>query len=299
MSRHPLLSLLLLSLIGLPHSVVGAALDTEKPAPIQVGGSTDGIYDSSVTDVEIGIKLIFNELLASSDESFEIRIYDSETRVVDDLKTGKLQALFVSSLRFLDLEEQFHPTGRYVVQFGPSLKQRYLLLVRKADHITNLADLQGKKVTLANGHILGRRYLDVNLLRQGQPLTKDFFSEIHWVKEVNTAVVDLFFGKTDLAVVPEFSFQLACDLNPQITKSLVAIGTSEPMINLVVGLRYDFPQKRLDHIEPLLLNVEYSPRLQRLLDTLKITGILRLNDEMLEEVRALNAAYQTLSRRRP
>ncbi len=299
MPSRLLTTLGLSGLIWLASACAYAATEAISNPPIQVGGSSDGGHDSSVTDIEIGIKLIFNEMLANSDESFEIKLYDSNDQVIKDFNTGKLQALFVSSLTFLEMEDMIHPSGRYVVQFGPTLKQRYMLLVRVEHQDINLSELRGKKLCVATGHALGRQFLDVALLKQGLPVSDDFFSEIRIVEEVNTAVVDLFFGKADAALVPEFSFELARELNPQISSSIAALATSEPMVNMVVGMRRDFPQQRLDKIEPLLLDISYSARLKRLLKTLRITGFYHLDEDTLEEVKALNNSYRTLTRQQP
>ncbi|MEJ2454192.1 MAG: PhnD/SsuA/transferrin family substrate-binding protein [Candidatus Thiodiazotropha sp.] len=299
MSFRRLFVVTLLSLLWLLSGSVLSATQTYPNPPIQVGGSADGLHDSTVTDAEIGFKLIFNELLAKGAESFETKIYDSNDKLLEDFKNGKLQALFVSSLKFIELGDLIHPTGRYAVQFGPSLKQRYLILVRREQEGFSLADLRDKKLSMAKGHVVGKRFLDVTLLKQGLPISDRFFGEIQLVKEVNTAVIDLFFRKADVALVPEFSFELARELNPQISSSITAIATSEPLVYMLAGMRYDFPKQRLDNIEPYILNINHSSRMQHLLKTFRITGIYRVDEETLKEVKTLNEAYRKFTQHSP
>lgn len=290
------------ALVGLAWLMIctaSIAAETMPYPPIKTGGSSNVLYNSSVTDAEIGFKLIFNEMLAKADESFNLKIYESNDKLVRDFKEGKLQAIFTTSLEILDLADLIHPQGRYIVQFGPTLKQRSLILVRREDGNMKLSDLRNHKISLATTHLLGKRFLDVKLLQQGLPVSKEFFSEIVDANTVNTAVVDLFFGKVDAALVPEFSYDLACELNPQIATSLTILDASKPMIYDGVGLRYDFPQSRLDRIEPYVLEDGPAGRLRLLLDTFRINSLHRMDSEMLKEVRELNESYQALTRPAP
>lgn len=294
-----LLSSACLGLFSLTLGSLQAATTASNHPLILVGGSLDALHDSSVTDAEIGFKLIFNELLADADEHFTIKIYDSTDSLVDDFKSGKIQGLFLSSLKFLELGDLVHPTGRYVVQYGPSIKQRYIILVRRDHKGESLARLRNHKLSLAAGHIVGKRFLDVMLLEQGMPESDQFFSDIEEAKEANGAIIDLFFGKVDAALVPEYSYALACELNPQLSSSLSVLATSEPMIYQAVGMRYDFPQERLDRIEPHILQLNPSRRLMHLFDTIRINGLHRLNDDILKEVRELNERYRLLTHQTP
>ncbi len=275
-------------------SALNAAVSMVNP-PIQVGGSVDALHDTSVTDAEIGFKLIFNAMLVDAKESFSIKIYDSHEELVEDFKSGKIQAIYMSSLKLLELGDVVHPTGRYVVQYGPSLKQRYLLLVRNSQKIGSLTDLRNKKLSIAAGHVVGERYLSVMLLKQGLPELEQFFGEIERVKEVNTAVVNLFFGKVDAALVPEFSYELACELNPQLRSSISVFSSSNPMVYEAIGMRYDFPQERIDRIEPHIFGIELSKRMEHLFKTFRITRLYRVNEETLKEVIELNKTYYALS----
>ncbi len=299
MSLIRLLASACLGLLCLTLNGAQAATNTSPHPVILVGGSLDGLHDTSITDAEIGFKLIFNELLAEADEHFIIKIYDSTDDLVRDFKSGRIQGLFISSLRFLELSDFVHPRGRYVVQYGPSIKQRYMILVRNDHKGESLSWLRNHKLSLAAGHSIGKRILDVMLLEQGLPESDRFFSEIEQSKEANTAIIDLFFGKTDAAMIPEHSYELACELNPQISVSLSVLATSEPMIYQAVGMRHDFPQERLDIIEPYIMQLSPSKRLTHLFETFRINGLHRLDAETLKEVRELNERYRQLTQRAP
>ncbi|MET0066641.1 MAG: PhnD/SsuA/transferrin family substrate-binding protein [Candidatus Thiodiazotropha sp.] len=273
----------------------GTLLRAEQTAPeptVKVGGSVESLHESTRTDAEIMFNMLFNEMLSESREVFSIRIYDNNERLMKDYRGGELQAVFIDSVSFLEMESLVHPDLRYTVQYGTTLKQRYMVLVRAKDRIGSLQDLRGKILSTCVGHRIGQRFLDVELMRKGLPEAKDFFREVQILKDVNSAVIDVYFGKSDVALVPEYSYQLALELNSEIGKALKVIGISEPLIYQAVGIRKDFPHDRAMTIETYVLDEKPSRRMQRILNIYHIKRFARLTDEVLMETRALNEEYQ-------
>ncbi|MET0089965.1 MAG: PhnD/SsuA/transferrin family substrate-binding protein [Candidatus Thiodiazotropha sp.] len=266
---------------------------------IKVGGSLESIHDSSVTDAEIGFRLIFNALLEDIHESFTIKIYDSNQILVDKFKSGVLEGILVSSLQFLELDKYIHPSGRYAVQYGPDLKQPYLILIRKTGKAIKLSDFRGGRLSFGTGHLVGKRFLDVTLMQQGYPTSEHFFSEIETVKEVNKSIVNLYFGYVDVALVPKHNYDLALELNPQLAEKLQILTQSKPMIYQAFGMRYDFPQDRLDRIDSRVLKPIPRQRTEKLLKTFRINSINKITNESLKEVIELNAAYNALIQAAP
>lgn len=267
--------------------------------PFMVGGSLESMHRGSVSDAEISFQLLFNEMLAGLDISFTIKIFNDDDMLLEHFDKGEVEAFFISTLRFLDIEDRVHPTARYVVQYGPKLKQRYLLLTRNNHQSLDLIDFKNHKLSFSTGHHVGKRFLDVTLMEQGLPISERFFSLVEMTEDANSAIVDLFFHNTDLALVPEHSFQLAKELNPQIGKNLSVLVRSEPMIFQVVGFSPNFPKDKIARFEPFLLASEPNKRLQEVMRTFRITSLHRVEEETLKEVRAINRRYMAAMGAKP
>jgi ABC-type phosphate/phosphonate transport system substrate-binding protein len=176
---------------------------------------------------------------------------------------------------------------------GPSVKQRYLILVRSSDKDKPLADLRNQKLSIARGHLVAKRFLDVTLMQRGLPASDRFFSEADMDKNSNTAIIDLFFGRVDLVVIPEFGYELALELNPQLRHATTVLAKSEPLIHEIVGARFDFPKERLDRIRPHLVKLP-SRRIQLLFEAFHVTGFHLAKGDALKEVRELDESYRVL-----
>ncbi|MET0090326.1 MAG: PhnD/SsuA/transferrin family substrate-binding protein [Candidatus Thiodiazotropha sp.] len=236
--HRPFLSLLF-GLLVMPGAPLCAGESGITPT-VKVGGSIESLHESTRSDAEIMFNVLFNEMLAESDEVFNIKIYDNNQLLMKDFRNGSLQVIFIDSVCFMDTESLVHPDFRYTVQYGTTLKQRYLILVRATDGPNSLEALRGKTLSTCVGHRIGQRFLDVELMRRGLPESEQFLKQVQVLKDVNSAVIDVYFGKSNVALVPEYSYQLALELNPQLGNALRIIGVSEAMIYQAVGIQANF-----------------------------------------------------------
>ncbi|MCU7812492.1 MAG: phosphate/phosphite/phosphonate ABC transporter substrate-binding protein [Candidatus Thiodiazotropha sp. (ex Notomyrtea botanica)] len=266
----------------------------DEDLTILAGGSAESIYDTSITDAEIVFTLVFNEVIKNSNERFKLKIVATDQDLATNLISGQLDAIFTNTLHYLKLEEFLNPTACYVVQHGPELKSHYYLLVRRDSGIEHLSQLKNKKISIPYGHAVGQRFLDVELLKDNLPVSEIFFSDIRKTRESNSSVINLFFGKVDAALITDFSFKVASELNPQIEKELSVIERSGPFVYQIVALRHDFPQSRVNKIEPHVLNINKSPRLVELFKTFRMNSLQKADSETLKEVRSLNQKYLEL-----
>ncbi|MEW8034160.1 MAG: PhnD/SsuA/transferrin family substrate-binding protein [Candidatus Thiodiazotropha endolucinida] len=261
---------------------------------MRVGGSAESIYDSRITDVEILFTVLFNEMFKDQNEEFKIKIYDTDQALTKELAAGNLDAVFMDTVLYLDNFEYLHPEIAFAVQHGQSIKPKYILLVRRNSGIDSLHELENKKIIIPSGHAVGKRFLDVELMHAGLPVSNDHFSEIRQTKESNTAIIKLFFNQVDAALVTDFSYEVASELNLQIPQSLEIIETSPPFIHMVISVRKDFPRHRVEKIFPYLENLEEIPRLQHLRKSFRFQGLHRISTDEVYDVRQLSGKYVRL-----
>jgi ABC-type phosphate/phosphonate transport system substrate-binding protein len=284
-----LFSLLILALT----SAFAIARDTQT---IRVGGSAESIYDTRIADIEILISLLFNEMFKDQDKQLKIKIYDSDLLLSKQLVEGRLDAAFMNPVFFLNNIDHLNSQYTYAVQHGSTTKTKYVVLVRRDSGITSLAGLRNKKIIIPSGHRVGQRFLDVELMRDGLPDTEGIFSELRHTRETNAAIVNLFFGQVDAALVTDFSYQVACELNRQIPDALQIIRTSEPLIHMLVSVRKDFPPQIVESLLPFTKIFDNSPRLRYLQKTFLFEGVSKITAEDISDIQSLNREYVALKK---
>ncbi|PUB72741.1 MAG: hypothetical protein DBP03_15785 [gamma proteobacterium symbiont of Ctena orbiculata] len=280
-------------LIGLVL-LVSVTADADERKIIRVGGSAESIYDMRIADLEILISLLFNEMYRDDNYQLKVKIYERDEMLESQLTSGKLDAIFMNPIFYLENIEYLNSKFTYAVQHGSSIKPNYLLLVRRDSGINSLEGLRDKKLIVPSGHMAGLRFLDVELLRTGMPMAAESFSEVRYTKEANAAIINLFFGQVDAALVTDFSYEVATELNRQIPKSLQIIRTSQPLIHMVIGIRKDFPPHLVERYLPFAESLNKFPRLRYLKKNFRFAGVKKITTDDLFTLVDLNKEYARL-----
>jgi ABC-type phosphate/phosphonate transport system substrate-binding protein len=262
---------------------------------IYVGGSAESLFDTRTSEVEILITLLFNEMYKDEDEKLKIKIYDTDKVLAEQLAAGKLDATFINPILYLENIEYLNSDFTYAVKHGPTVKPKYVLLARRDSGIRSLKDLRNKRIIIPTGHIVGKRFLDVELLRSGLPVSDELFTEIRHTSESSTAIINLFFSQVDAVLVTDFSFDVASELNRQIPQALQIISTSPPLIHMLVSVRKGFPREKFEKLLPFADQLNSLPRLQYMRKTLRIEGVKKVYTEDFLELVKLNTEYLQLT----
>ncbi|MBW9271344.1 MAG: PhnD/SsuA/transferrin family substrate-binding protein [Candidatus Thiodiazotropha sp. (ex. Lucinisca nassula)] len=267
----------------------------EHEITIIAGTSEESLLDATVTEAKISFSLLFNTAIEKTKERFRLEVYETNEQLLNQLVAGELDAVFTNTIQYLQIKDYLNPDGSYAVQHGPNIKPKYYLLTKKSSGIETVAQLQGKIIAVPNGYAVGELFLDVLLMRHDLSTSERFFSEVRKTSDSNSSVINLFFNTVDAALVLDYAYEVASELNLQMKEQLDVIEVSQPLVHQVVSLRSDFPQQRIEFIEPYVLNMHKSPKLYETMKTFRIAAIRKVEESTLTEVQQLVSEYRRLS----
>ncbi|MGZ0655580.1 PhnD/SsuA/transferrin family substrate-binding protein [Coraliomargarita sp. W4R72] len=121
----------------------------------------------------------------------------------------------------------------YLTKLGRSraISTRYLLLARESGSIQTLGDLKDKTL-IQYDHLetnMAQEWLDYLLVDAGQVRSAELLGTYTKGTDLSKAVLGVFFGKIDACIASDRSFDLLCELNPQLRVKLKVIEQS-PLI---------------------------------------------------------------------
>lgn len=267
----------------------------DEKITIFVGGSKESLFNASILDAEVVISLLFNKVLKSSNLSFKIKIFETDEELSQMVKEGKVDTLFTNVLRIVALKEYLNINATYAIKNSSVLKSRYLLLVQKDSGISSLAHLKGKNINIANGHSAAELFLDVELLKNKLSIKETFFKSINHSKESNDSIIKLFFNNADVALVPNYTFEIANELNPQVGKKLKVLLRSDPMVNIVIAHHKNLSQDKVDKIEPSIWNIHNNPEILQIKENFRFHGVERLSELDIKQIQLMLDKYAHLS----
>ncbi|KPA15044.1 ABC transporter substrate-binding protein, partial [Candidatus Magnetomorum sp. HK-1] len=147
-------------------------------------------------------------------------MFDTIDILSEKIRNNEIDIASTSSVDYIRLKKTLDIELLYTRIKNGKLKDSYYVLGRKDANISTISQLKGKRIILNKSDILGKYYLNTLLLKEFQKEIPDIFSSIDYQEKSSQNLYSLFFGKADVCVVFKNTFDLLCDLNPQIKESV-------------------------------------------------------------------------------
>ncbi len=292
-TRKLLISALLLSISQTQAEIVpGGTYDRDIA---YIGGLSRLLFGGDRNDVTIATEMFFSEVVKRIGyRKVEFKVLQDKSAILDSMQKDQLDTIYANPIDYLDLDHQINPNHRYTLTYGSAPEQRIYLLTQSGQSITDIRSLRGKHLSIPGGYMLGLTYLEVYLAKAGLPGPETFFSEILHPKSSNGAVLDVFFGKADLAVTSDVAYTLANDLNPQLHNKLDILAISDPYIPFIIGVNKRVPHDLTDQVDEILSDLSHEPRLRRILSMFSANAVVKVTSEQLQTLRVLKQEHDAL-----
>jgi len=230
--------LLLIGLVSaggvLAHPVSAAEKqDSAMPKVLRVGFSSDIFTDVDTRDAQVAMELWSRELARGAGiNQASVTILHTSEELAVSVRKGSLDIITMPALQFVKLRDTLSLVPAFVASNHVGRSREQLLIVSRASGLRKFADLRGKTIDLLPEKRYEPAYiwLEVLLKREPKERTVNYFYRIDKAPSASQAIMRVFFGKVDAAIVPRGSFETAKTLNPQLGRQLLVIAESESII---------------------------------------------------------------------
>ena len=228
------------------HLIVLFVLLIVFPSLLFAQGSDDGtkrgyrfiyskeLFFNTKTEDAIALTKIFTEKVKKQngiEDEAEIVICKNDEELIDATKTN-FDFVLSTTVALVRLLKIGNVKPVLVNQTQGSYGFVYYLVTRKDKNINHLSDLKNRKL-----NILARSdgqtpslWLEKILRDNKLPVKNKFFEEITFDYKPINILLPVFFNKLDAAVITKESFDVMCELNPNIKKDLNILATSKTLL---------------------------------------------------------------------
>lgn len=210
--------------------------------------------------------------------------------------SGQVEMFALTAGEFLQLEGLGLQGPLLCSKIRDQVTEEYLLLVREKDAIQKIADLKGHSLIMLDDvrGCLAPYWLEVLCRENGLGAARDGFARITTSSKATQVVLPVFFGKADACVVTRNGWDVMCELNPQLSKTLRIVATSTPVVPALTcfgpGVTPEFRQRVIKAWELSRPNAAY----QQLMTLFKTDSVGYQPLAAMESTRALLARYRKL-----
>ncbi len=147
----------------------------------------------------------------------------------------------------------------------------YSIIVHRKAKFQDLGKLRNKKLVVftANQMLLARFWLKCVLTKHAPEVAKNSLKNLISVDSPSKAILQVFFRQADAAVVTTDTFELACELNPQLRKDIQVLSSSPPFIVSFLLFRPTWTGASRDRVESAIIDLHTTPGGRQVLNVFK------------------------------
>lgn len=245
-----------------------------------------------VRDAQVALELWTLELQRHFElkAPMKLRIIERQDQIEAAIRAEAIDIVALTSMAFLDMRSRVELTPEFVPFLSGSTQETFVVLVAAGADSFSLGDLRRGPV-LASALDRGRAaalWLDVLMLRAG-------------LKDVGTqglrfalkdrpahAVLPVVFGQAAAAIVSESSFDLMCELNPQVRRDLRVAWRSPPLLTRVMCSRRTMDLQLRQDMRASALKMGRTVEGRQILDLLQTGPPVPFEAEMLGSLLSLS-----------
>jgi ABC-type phosphate/phosphonate transport system substrate-binding protein len=286
--------------------VAGGASAQSRPdghALVRIGFESHSLGNMNRSDVTAAMKAwmfsVTKEQNLAITPSFHV--YDSLGDMVRALRQEDIDVFSCSTDQFLLLEKKVPCKGIFASKVHGKVTEQYVLLVHRDRVVSDLKDLQGESIMVLDQPraSLAPLWLDVELLRNRLPVSAQFFRKITYVTKANLAILPVFFKQAGAALVSRAGFDLAGELNPQLSRQVRALMISPELIPGVGAYRRSANSESVGLYRTQALKLGSTPAGQIILNLFQIEGVVEIGEAELSGTRAFLAEYARIKATAP
>jgi ABC-type phosphate/phosphonate transport system substrate-binding protein len=229
-----LMSLAAILFLAVYSSTAFADKRKDIPEVLKVGFSSRVFAETDTRDARVAMELWARELSKSMglETTPKTLIFSDVKDLRSALTRGELTIITLSAVEYLSIRDSVKLRPIIVASNNRGRERDQLLLVRKASDISSIQGLRNKTISLLppGKHESSHIWLDVLLLRGGIRQAAGYFRKIQESATASQAIMSLFFGKVDAAIVSRGAFETAKTLNPQLGRRLTVMVESKSLI---------------------------------------------------------------------
>lgn len=236
----------------------------------------------------------------SNNLKVETKFYNSIESLLNSYTKGELDMIVISLPDYFENEKILKDIskGFWSASFSEEFYSDFYLISEFDSNIKSIKDISNKSITLESYDKVPEVWIDKLSLLNYKKSIKNNSSKIIKLNKDSSALLNVFFKKSDLAVVNSQTWKDMIKLNPSISKKLKIIEKSEKNNLPYVGFFHkDAIDYKVDEFFRITSNIEQNVRAEELISLMKFKKFFKVDEEYFTKMRFYYIEYFELKNR--
>ena len=218
-------------------------------------------------------------------ENIDITVCKSLDELTESIKTP-FDFVLATSVEIEKLRKKYKLEPVLVNETDGAVGFEFYLITNSTQNYTNLKSLKNCSINILSKseYNTASVWLDKLLREQNLGVKEKFFKEIKYDYKSTNVVLPVYFNKSEAAIVSKTAFNLLCELNPQLKKTLRILDRSNPIIFGAIAFdgRSD-DKKRKDFMYDILIDLHKDSYGKQMFDLFMVDKVIPLKKEYWQD----------------
>lgn len=238
LARRPFLAAAGASLFGAALRLAGAL-----PSPaLRLAISETVMGEVNLTDARVAMQFWLQKIGPGANLAIDPKIFMPTQEIVDRLRRGMLDAVAINVTDLRPMADLLD-TSQVVNAAGAAGFEQYVLLAKHGGAVSQVGDLKGRRLTILKSPKMcaAQAWLTTVVDEIYRGPAEQFLSAQPPDAKPARVILPVFFGQADACLTTIRSYELMCELNPQVSRSLQQLASSPPLAVDFYAFRKHFP----------------------------------------------------------
>ncbi len=288
----------LLALLTLLPDQAGADTGALQPQRLRFGFLRRVFYESDLRDIRAALDVHMRQVSRSMglEQPPHIAIFNDTSAMAGALRRGELEAVTMPTIEYLRLRNRVPLIPAIVSANNSGLGSRYVVIARAESGIGSVAGLRSKTILLPPiaRHDLGHIWLETLIARIGGKHPGEFFRQTRESAKMSHAIMGVFLGQADAAVVTRAGLDTNRQLNPQLNSRLIVLAESRNLSDGVTCLIPSTPESFRSSLTRTLMRLNGTRGGKQLFTLFHSSGVTHFMPSQLEGLEQLLREHERL-----
>lgn len=289
-SRREMMRVCVQGSLGLTAASPAAAM-----RPLRLGLSESLIVGVNISDARAAMTVWLRNIAEDTQLPVEMSpaVFDTSAEILRRVRNGQVDAVAMNALEYKEVAPHLD-ASEVAVKADPAELQ--FVIAVKGGSMRQLADLRNGRLIMqqANFTFLASAWLDTLLSEQIPGAPESFFRSIIPALKPAQVILPVFFGQAEAGITTNKSFQLMCELNPQLGRQIKLLAVSPPLVSSIHAFHRNYAGPYRDKLVRILSNLPSSISGKQLMVLFQTEKLVMRHSSCLDGSLAVLGAWERL-----
>lgn len=248
------------------------------------GITTEGNLLAKFKDAKIALKAWLEDMAVLYKGEVGIEFYDNPKPLYEDFKKNKLDMAVVNLPFFFENRTSIEKHSNHIWSLSIDNKKfnQYYLIANKKQKLKGFSSLKRKTLAIKKGDETAKIWLDKKSYKKNRVSSDKLLKQVKYESKERTVLLNVFFGKTDYAIVTKAAWDIMLEFNPTLKKRIEILEKSENIFLPFIGFfSKNAHEKSVEVFFKVSGNLEELSGGERIIKMLNFNSIFKVDDKML------------------